>query len=182
MSSYVTHDFKTPRLDGSRRLPRTFLLVPALFYLVLAGGSYLSITSYVGYRDSIKSRDTWKEQTTRQDAQRAKVDADIANIRKEKLKAEKLVQWVESTRMLQPISVAISRCIPTEVSLGDMSFERSVELPAQINLSVRINNGSMEEVGRIQNSIQELKYHAYNSQQTKNGDSLDYKTILVWQQ
>ena len=64
MSTYVTHDFKTPRSDGSRRLPRTFMLVPVLFYLTLAAGSYFSITSYMNYRDSIKRRDTWKQQST----------------------------------------------------------------------------------------------------------------------
>jgi hypothetical protein len=181
MSAYVTHDFKTPRPDGSRRLPRTFMLVPVLFYLALAVGSYFCITSFLGYRESAKSRDTWKQQTAEQDAQRAKVEADITNINKEKLKAEKLVQWVEGTRMLQPISVAVARAVPAEVSFGEMSFERSAELPAQINLSIRLNNGEMEEIGRIQNSLQGLKYHAYNSQQNKANDVLDYKTILVWQ-
>ncbi len=158
------------------------MLVPVLFYLTLAAGSYFSITSYMSYRDSIKRRDTWKQQISELEGQRSKIDADIATISKEKAKAEKLAQWVEGTRMLQPISAAINRAIPAEVSLGEVSFERSVDIPAQINLSVRINNGGMEEVGRIQNSIQALKYHAYNSQQVKNGDSLDYKTILVWQQ
>ena len=182
MSAYVTHDFKTPRPDGSRRLPRTFMLVPILFYVTVAAGAYFSITSYMSYRTSIKTRDSWKQQISDIQSRCSKIDGDIATITKEKLKAEKLAQWVEGTRMLQPISTAINRAIPAEVSLGEISFERSVDIPAQINLSVRINNGGMEEVGRIQNSIQSLKYHAYNSQQVKNGDSLDYKTILVWQQ
>lgn len=182
MSAYITHDFKTPRLDGSRRLPRTFMLVPIFFYLALVAGSYLSITSYLSYRESSKSRDTWKQQTAELNGERAKIESNIATIDKERQKAEKLVQWVEGTRMLQPIGVAITRSIPPEISLGEMSFERSVELPAQINLTVRINNGSMEDIGRIQNCIQALKYRAYNSQQIKNGDLLDYRTILVWQQ
>jgi hypothetical protein len=182
MSTCVTHDFKTPRLDGSRRLPRTFMLVPILFYFSVLGGAYLGITSYMSYSESLTKRDTFKNQTTELQAQRAKVTAEIVNINKEKLKAEKIAQWVEGTRMIQPISVAITRAIPPEISLGEMSFERSVDIPAQINLSIRINNGGMEEVGKIQNGIQSLKYHAYNSQQLKNGDFMDYRTILVWQQ
>jgi len=182
MSAYVTHDFKTPRPDGSRRLPRTFMLVPILFYLSLVAGSYLSINSYVNYRESCKSRDNSKAQTAEQDGATSHIEADIANINKEKLKAEKLVQWVEGTRMIQPISVAVTRAIPPEVSLGEMSFERSVDIPAQINLSVRINSGGMEDIGRIQTAVESLKYHAYNSQQSKTGDFLDYRTILVWQQ
>jgi len=182
MSNYVTHDFKTPRVDGSRRLPRTFMLVPVLFYLSVVGGSYFGITSYKSYSDSIAQRDTFSSKKKDLEAQRAKVALEITNINKEKLKAEKIATWVEGTRMIQPVGVAITRSIPPEVSLSEMSFERSVELPAQINLSIRINNGGMEEVGKIQNSIQAMKYHAYNSQQIKNGDVLDYKTILVWKQ
>src|SRR3569623_1374899 len=149
MSAYITHDFKTPRPDGSRRLPRTFMLVPVLFYLSLVAGSYLSITSYMSYRESSKSRDNYKAQTAEQDSQTTKIEAATANINKEKLKAEKLVQWVEGTRMIQPIGVALTRAIPAEVSLGEMAFERSVDIPAQINLSVRFNSGSMEDIGRI---------------------------------
>jgi hypothetical protein len=182
MSTYITHDFKTPRPDGSRRLPRSFMLVPVLFYLSVAGGAYFGITSYMSYSDSITQRDTFKSKTAELEGQHAKVTGEITTINKEKQKAEKLASWVEGTRMMQPVSVAISRAIPPEVSLGEMSFERSVDIPAQVNLSIRINNGSMEEVGKIQTSIQTMKYRAYNSQQVKNGDFLDYKTILVWQQ
>lgn len=181
MSAYITHDFKTPRPDGSRRLPRTFMLVPVLFYLALLGGSYLSITSYLSYREASNKRDEFQKKIAEQDSQRKTVEATIATTNKEKLKAEKLAQWIEGTRMLQPISVAITRSIPAEISLGEVSFDRSLDIPAQINLSVRINSGGMEDIGRIQNGVEALKYHAYNSQQLKNGDFLDYRTILVWQ-
>jgi hypothetical protein len=182
MSAYISHDFKTPRPDGSRRLPRTFMLVPILFYLSLVAGSYLSISSYMTYREASKNRDERKAQTAEQDGLTSKIEQETNTVNKEKLKAEKLVQWVEGTRMIQPITVAITRSIPSEVSLGEMSFERSVDIPAQINLSVRINSGGMEDIGRIQTAVEGLKYHAYNSQQAKSGDFLDYRTILVWQQ
>ena len=47
---------------------------------------------------------------------------------------------------------------------------------------MKINGGTLEEVGKIQNALGSLNYRAYNSQQLKSGDSLDYRSMLVWQQ
>ena len=100
----------------------------------------------------------------------------------EKWKAEKLAQWVEGTRALQPISVAIARAMPPEISLAELSLERSPECPSRSTLSVRINNGTLEDVGKIQSALSNLNYRAYNSQQLKTGDALDFRSMLVWQQ
>ena len=107
---------------------------------------------------------------------------DLSDEHGHKIADGKLAQWIEGTRTLQPISIAIMRSIPPEITISDISFERSSDIPAQINLNVRINNGSMEEVSHIQTSLQNMNYRPYNSQQLKNGETLEYKTMLVFQQ
>lgn len=182
MSSTTCHDFKSPRTDASKRLPSIFMLVPIMFYVILLGGGYLSATSYMNYREKAKDRDYWHQYQTEQESSKASFESQHADVLKEKWKAEKLAQWVEGTRALQPISVAIIRSVPPEISLGELSLERSAEIPQQIVLGVRINNGTLQEVGRIQNAVGSLNYRAFNSQQAKAGDSLDYRTMLMWQQ
>ena len=77
--------------------------------------------------------------------------------------------------------MAITRSMPPEITLGDFSLERRSDMPSQLDLSVRINNGSMQEIARIQSAIQNIQYRTYNSQQLKNNENLEYKTMLVWQ-
>lgn len=182
MSALLCHDFKTPRTDTSKRLPPSFIAVPVLFYLALLAGAYINISSYLSYRESTRGRDTWKQYQSEQETASAQFESQKAGINKERLKAEKLAQWVEGTRAIQPVSVAIARCVPPEITLSEVSFERAADLPAQIHLNIRINNGTMEEIARIQGSVQKLNYRAYNSQQLKAGDALDYRSMLVWQQ
>ncbi len=182
MQNSLCHDFKTPRTDIPKRLPSSFILVPVIFYICVVGGIFLNITAYVRYRDATMKRDSFHQQQAEHESTKGQLEAQESAVVKEKNKAEKLAQWIEGTRTLQPISIAIIRNIPPEITLSDMSFERSLDIPAQINLNVRINNGTMEEVSRIQTSLQTLNYRPYNSQQLKNGETLEYKTMLVFQQ
>jgi hypothetical protein len=178
----ICHDFKSPRNDTARRLPSIFMLVPIMFYVGLLAGGYFGATSYMTYRQDTLDRDIWTQQRTDHEATKAGIEAEKAAVDTEKKKAEKLAQWVEGTRTLQPITVAVARSIPPEISLGEMTLERSPELPQQIFMGVKINNGTLEEVGRIQNAVGALSYRSYNSQQTKAADGLDFRTLLVWQQ
>lgn len=178
----ICHDFKSPRSDSARRLPSIFMVVPIMFYVVLLGGGYLSVTSYMGYREATKERDLSLDEKAEYDAKKAESEGQLAEVDKERWKAEKLAQWVEGTRAVQPISVAIVRSVPAEVTLGELTLERSLDLPQQINLGVRINNGTLEEVGRIQNAVGNLNYRSYNSQQEKAGEGgLTFRAMLVWQ-
>jgi hypothetical protein len=175
------HDFKSPRPGAGARLPSAFLAVPALFYLAIVGGCYINVNCYINYRKAVTERDTWRQSKAEKDEAKAKFESQIAALDTETIKAEKLAQWIEGTRTIQPICVAITRCVPPEIALGDLNLERRTDMPSQLDLSVRINNGSMQEVARIQSAVQNIQYRTYNSQQLKNNDNLEYKTMLVWQ-
>jgi len=175
------HDFKSPRSGAASRLPSAFMAVPVLFYLALVGGCYININGYVTYRKAVTERDTWRQSGSEKDLAKAKFESQIAALDTETFKAGKLAQWIEGTRTLQPICVAITRSMPPEITLGDLNLERRSDMPSQLDLSVRINNGTMQEIARIQSAIQNIQYRTYNSQQLKNNENLEYKTMLVWQ-
>lgn len=180
-SPTVCHDFKSPRPGAASRLPSALIAVPALFYLAIVGGCYLNINCYLNYHRAMTERDTWRQSKSEKDEAKAKFESQIAALEGEALKAGKLAQWVEGTRTLQPICVAITRSMPPEITLGDLTIERRSDMPSQLDLSVRINSGTMQEIARIQSAIQNIQYRTYNSQQLKNNDNLEYKTMLVWQ-
>lgn len=178
----ICHDFKSPRSDGARRLPSIFMVVPIMFYVLLLGGGYMGVNSYMAYRDALKLRDIKKDELAGHEAKTAELTEAEGKIQAETRKAEKLAQWVEGTRAMQPVSVAIIRSVPAEITLGEISLERSMDVPQQINLGVRINNGTLQEVNRIQTALGALNYRSYNSQQDKAGEGgLQYRAMLVWQ-
>ena len=179
--SNTCHDFKTFRVDASRRLPPIFSLVPVLFYITLLAGAYFNVTSYLTYRKALQNKDTWRQTQSTQQQAKLKTETEKAGILKEKTRAEKLAEWVEGTRTLQPITVAIDRALPPEITMGSLTMERSLELPSQIILTIHLNNGTVEDVGHIQQGIGSLNYRPFNAQQTKNGDTLEYRSMLVWQ-
>lgn len=182
MSEYICHDFKTPRNDTSKRLPNSFKLVPAAFYLALIGGAYFMTMDYLAYKraqqEKVMAEEVVKEHesvTQRMTEEKAALDAETA-------KAESVAKWVEGARNLQPISVAIARAMPPEVRLSDLTIERSDQVPSNLSLAVRINGGSATEVGLIESSISRLNYRSYSPQQSKTGDIIEYRSTLVRQE
>src|SRR5262245_21319506 len=131
MSLHICHDFKTPRADASKRLPGIFILVPILFYVILFGGSYICATSYVTYRDAVATRDQWQQCQLEQEEAKAGLETEMTEVTLENWRAQKLAQWVEGTRAMQPISVAVARAMPPEISLAELSLDRAPELPQQ---------------------------------------------------
>lgn len=180
-SPNVCHDFKTPRPGAALRLPTAFMAVPIIFYVAILGGICLNIQSYLGYRKAVTERDAWRQSQTEKDEAKAKFEAQLSSVEAEAQKAIKLAEWIEGTRTMQPICVAITRSVPPEITLGEMHLQRRSDMPSQLDLNITINNGTMQEVARIQNAVQAIQYRTYNSQQLKHNENLEYKTMLVWQ-
>lgn len=182
MSEYICHDFKTPRNDTSKRLPNSFKMVPVAFYLALVGGTYFMTMDYMAYKKA-------QEKKVQAEGVKAEHETVTKQLMDEKIgldaetaKAENVAKWVEGARNLQPISVAISRAMPPEVRISDLTIERSEQVPSNLSLSVRINGGSATEVGLIESSISRLNYRSYSPQQTKDNDIIEYRSTLVRQE
>ncbi|HYF37352.1 MAG TPA: hypothetical protein VD994_18775 [Prosthecobacter sp.] len=182
MSSYLCHDFKTPRTDTSKRLPESFKAVPVLFYLALLVGTYFMTMDWMAY----KRAQTVKAQadTTREEHEKAssKMRAQKEILDAETKKAEAVAKWMEGARNLQPISVAIARAVPPEVTLSNLTLERSDQVPSNLALSVNINGGTAAEVAMIEASLARLQYRSYSPQQSKNGSVIEYRSTLVRQE
>lgn len=182
MSDFICHDFKTPRTDTSRRLPNSFKLVPAFFYVALIGGAYFMTTDWMAYKKAQQEVADAEDIAKNHKAVTKQMTAEKASLDAETQKAQELAKWMEGARSLQPISVAIARAMPPEVRLSDLVIERSSQIPSNLSLAVRINGGSATDVAQIENSITRLNYRSYSPQQSKEGEIVEFRSTLVRQE
>lgn len=182
MSDYICHDFKTPRNDTSKRLPDSFKAIPVLFYLSLLASCYFMTMDYLQYKQAIEDKKTQETVKADHDAATQEHEKERLELTAEATKAELLAKWTEGARNVQPLSVAIARAMPPEVRLSDLSLERSLQVPANLSLSVRINGGSSAETGLIETSLSRLQYRSYSPQSNKEGDVVEYRSTLVRQE
>ena len=108
MTPSLCHDFKTPRADASQRLPAAFMLVPILVYVALVGGTLLNISNYMNLRKTTQERDSWKQLQAEKEEAQAKFEAAKMALKISATRAEKLAEWIEGTRTLQPVCVAVT--------------------------------------------------------------------------
>jgi hypothetical protein len=181
MSNYICHDFKTPRTDTSRRLPDTFKAIPVLFYLSLVGAAYFMTMDWLAYKHAQKEKGEAEVRKTAVEEAKKKLDDEKAALDLETTRAEALAKWIEGARNIQPISVAIARAMPLEVRLSDVTIERSEQVPSNLALSVRINGGSVSEIGMMETGISRLQYRSISPQQSKDGEIIEYRSTLVRQ-
>lgn len=182
MSNYLCHDFKTPRTDTARRLPNTFRFVPIAFYVAMVTGAYFITMDTIGYRAAKQDKAHFDLLKVQNDAEKSKYEQDVANVNLETSRAQEVAKWIEGTRVIQPVCVKIGRAIKGEARLGELIIERNEQLPNQIILSMKVTGASLTDVAQIQSSVEQLNYRAYSPQQSKQGDVIDYRSSLVWQQ
>lgn len=182
MSQFLCHDFKTPRNDSSRRLPGSMRLVPVLFYVVTLTTGFFVFKDMNDLGSYEKQRVAAEQEKQEIAAEAAKLGEEKVQIENELFRAQSVAKWVEGTRVLQPVSVAIARAMPPETNISELLLERSPDLPAQVSLLVRMINASVAEVPKIESAVGRLHYRTHSGQQAKQGDQVEYRSMLVWQE
>ena len=182
MSDYLCHDFKTPRTDTSRRLPNSFRAIPVLFYVAMAVGAYIVTMDVLSYRSAKQDKAKADQTKAGYDAEKAKYEEQTGALNVETGRANSVARWIEGTSVMQPICVKIGRSVTGEARLSELLLERNEQLPNQLVLSMKLNGGTIADMQTIQTNIEQLNYRAYSPQQSKQGDIIDYRSNLVWQQ
>ena len=182
MSNYICHDFKTPRTDTSRRLPNSFRAVPVVFYLAIVAGAYLITTDIFAYRKAATAKEKSEAVKTQHEATAKKSSEEKATLDVQTARAEALARWIEGTRVVQPIGVRIARSLPPEVHVSELYIERNEQLPANLNLSLKLTGGSLVNIQTIEKDIAAMNYRTNGSQSTTTGEQIEYRTSLSWQQ
>jgi hypothetical protein len=182
MNEYLCHDFKTPRTDTSRRLPSSFRAIPVIFYVALIGSVYVMTMDYFNYKRALKQKTDAEERQKLSEAQRDAFRDEKSDLESEANKAEKVAQWMEGARNIQPIAVKIARAVQTDTRITQVALERSEQVPANLALTIHLNGSKVStELASIEAALNQLLYRSYSPQQTKNGDVVEYHSTLVRQ-
>lgn len=182
MSDYLCHDFKTPRTDTARRLPNSFRLIPLAFYLSIIGGAYFITMDVINYKRSQQSKADAEQVKKQHEEERDRHNAELQGIETEAAKASVVAKWIEGTRVVQPICVKAAAAVAADVGISDLSIDRNPELPAQMDLIMRMIGASPKTVDDIQTAMGRLNYRPYSPQRNPIGErGLEFRTTLVFQ-
>jgi cell division protein FtsL len=182
MNEYLCHDFKSPRTDTSRRLPSSFRAIPIIFYVALVGCAYVMTMDYFNYKKALKQKTDAEERQKVSEEKRDALKNEKSDLESEATKAEKVAQWMEGARNIQPIAVKIARAVQSDTRITQMALERSEQVPANLALTIHLNGAKVStELAAIEAALGQLLYRSYSPQQTKNGDVVEYHSTLVRQ-
>ncbi|MFO1482341.1 MAG: hypothetical protein U1F71_03160 [Verrucomicrobiaceae bacterium] len=182
MNEYLCHDFKTPRTDTSRRLPSSFRAIPVIFYVALVGSAYVMTMDYFHYKRALAQKTNSEERQKLSEAQRDSYRKEKSDLESEASKAEKVAQWMEGARNVQPIAVKIARAVQPETRITQVSLERSEQVPANLALTIHLSGNRVStELAAIESALGQLLYRSYSPQQTKTEDVVEYHSTLVRQ-
>jgi hypothetical protein len=177
----IIDDLKTERPDIAPSLPPLFRLVPVLFYASLAGGLALSAFFLVVLRNAASAEQTWKAETADLQRQLAGVQSSRTAVEKQARRASEVVAWVEGSRSLQPLVVAMIRSIDTSSSIAGLTLGRDPATPTQIKLSLKLNTQGSRQIDTTLAEISARNFRSYNPNQTQARGEIDYEATLIYQ-
>ncbi len=175
----LIHDVKTERQSVSAGLPPAYKLAPVAFYLAATASVLLSVYYYLGKK---ACEATEANMRTRLEAARIEESTLAANqqvIVEEAKRAEAFAKWLEGSRPLQPVTVAIGRSMGKDSTVAELSLTRNPEIPAHTFLQLKIDGGGGSQIESTLDSIYALSYQTYSAQQVKGPNSTDFQAILI---
>ena len=176
------HDLKTDRPDIGQPLPGVLAFIPILFVLAVLGAIGLNTLFFFQLAAAEKAKTEWTEKTSDETAQQGKIGAKIAGIKTEAKRANDVRLWVEGSRQLQPLAIAIARSIELKSSINELSLFRDVANPNQVRIGLKFDNGGAKQLDSTLQAINAMGYRSYSAQQTAGkGGTLDYQATLIWQ-
>jgi hypothetical protein len=178
MSSLI-HDIKTERQNVSAGLPPAYKLAPAAFYAALAVSTLLSLYFYLSKKAYEANEASMQSRLQAAQTEEAGIIASQQAIVDEAKKAEAYAKWLEGSRPLQPVTVAVGRSMGKESTVAELSLTRNPEIPAHTLMQLKVDGGGGSQVETTLDAIYALNYQTYSAQQVKGPTSTDFQAILI---
>ena len=178
----VCHDLKTDRPDIGQPLPGILALLPVAFVLSVIGAIALNTLFFFQHRNAEQAKEEWKLKVAEESAKQKDIMVKIEAIKEEERRANDVRDWVEGSRQLQPLAVAIARSMDVKSSIAELSLLREPSNPNQIKLGFKFDNGGQKQLDATLEAVNVLGYRSYSANQTAGKEgSLDYQATLIWQ-
>lgn len=175
----VIHDLKTERQNVSAGLPGAYKLIPAAFYVVAAASVFLSLYFYL-------SKKAYEATEAEMQIRIATARAEVENLTlkqqsivDESKKAEAFAKWLDGSRPLQPVTVAVGRSMGKDSTVAELSLSRNPEIPAHTFMQLKVDGGGSTQIETTLDAIYALHYQTYSAQQVKGENSTDFQATLI---
>ncbi len=175
----IADDFKTDRKDITPPLPAVLRLVPILFYLTVI--SSLILSGLFLYQLKLANDNIAAARGGLADAQAqvATMAAERTQLESRILRATDVQAWVEGSRPIQPLVVAVARSINQEASLADLKLDRDNEAPSSLKLAMRIGTSSPSQLEETTDAIFRESFRLLQPEQTLAEGQINYRATIV---
>ncbi len=176
----IIHDLKNDRQNVSGGLPSILKLVPIAFYIGTVLSILLSLYFYFSFKAYKSSAEVMKNRATNATGETQRIQQQDLKIREISTRANQLAQWLEGSRPLQPITVAIARSMAKNSTIAELSLNRNPEIPAHTFMELKVNGGGSQQVQATLDSIYALNYQTYSAQEVKGKNAIDFQATLIY--
>ncbi|MBL9154807.1 MAG: hypothetical protein JNK37_20165 [Verrucomicrobiales bacterium] len=177
---FIVQDIKTDRPNISGGLPSVYRLVPIGFYATTIVAIFFNLYLYTSYRAYQQEEKSWQLEIADAKSQQDSITAKQAQVVSEAQSAERIANWVEGSRAVQPISSTISRSMQANATIAELNLDRNPQMPAHLFLSLKINNAGTEQLESTLDALAAIDYQTYSAQQVKAENALDFQATLIW--
>ncbi len=175
----VIHDLKIERQNVSSGLPAGYKLIPVTFYIVSVAAVFLSLYFSLSKKSYEATNLLMQNRIAEAQSQRDVLVSSQETIVAEAKKAEVLAKWLEGSRPLQPVTVAVGRSMGKDSTVAELALNRNPEIPAHTFMQLKIDGGGTEQIEHTLDSIYALHYQTYSAQQVKGRNSTDFQATLI---
>lgn len=177
---FIVQDIKTDRPNISGGLPSIYRLVPIGFYATTVVAILFNLYLYTSYRAYQQEEKSWQLEIADAKSQQDSITAKQAQVVAEAQSAERIANWVEGSRAVQPIGSTISRSMQANATIAELNLDRNPQMPAHLFLSLKINNAGTEQLESTLDALAAIDYQTYSAQQVKAENALDFQATLIW--
>ncbi|MCB1085556.1 MAG: hypothetical protein KDM63_00800 [Verrucomicrobiae bacterium] len=180
--SFIVQDIKTDRPNISGGLPSIYRLVPIGFYAGTVLAILLNLYYFSSLRSHQRSEKIWQNETAEANAQRDGILQKQVHVTEEAQAAERIADWVEGSRPVQPIAATVARSMQANATIAELSMDRNPQMPAHLFMALKINNPSSgsEQLETTLDSLAAIDYQTYSAQQVQASNALDFQATLIW--
>ncbi|MEM7600497.1 MAG: hypothetical protein AAF357_03665 [Verrucomicrobiota bacterium] len=176
----LIHDIKTERQSVSAGLPALYKVVPIAFYAVTLGSILLSGLFWLNLRRSETRTEELSSRVSAAQLEQTNLLSQQSTIVDESKEAEGIAEWLEGSRPLQAITVAVGRSMASDATIAELALNRNPEIPAHTFMQFKIDNASAEQIEQSLAAIYALKYQTYSAQQVKGRNAIDFQATLIF--
>lgn len=177
---FIVQDIKTDRPNISGGLPNFYRLIPIGFYAVTVLAIFANLYFYSSLRSHQMDEKKWQAEVSRAMAEQTGIMDKQGRITEEAHAAERIADWVEGSRPVQPITVTIARSMQANATIAELNMDRNPAMPAHLFVTLKINHAGTEQLESTLDDLLAIDYQTYSAQQVKAENAIDFQATLIW--